>query len=267
MVREASLQTARGSRLSHPQVTMAKIKPKAEPKAIKRPKAVGFSNIVPAARLRRAGSFVVDLTLVFSVMILGILPFTFPFAMAIVIGYIALRDTLRGPGRSLGRSMTGQRLMNVDGTSVTPGRAIGRSLVRFLLWITILPAFIDLFMFLFGDGRLIADHIFDTRVYEDPELIEEENLRRIRGQGGDHVQERHEHDALEHARFTDSDYDKRQLDSFEERLKSSHARAADEEADILDEEQALRDFEARLAEASAEVVEEEVVEEPVTSRR
>ncbi|MEO1269978.1 MAG: RDD family protein [Myxococcota bacterium] len=193
---------------------------------------------------------------------------TLPFALGAVVTYLALRDTFRGPGRSLGRSMAGQRLMSVDGAPVTPGRAIGRNLVRFLLWITVLPALIDLFIFLFGDGRLIADHIFDTRVYEEPDKVAEE--RALNAQREDvSSRERFTHDALEHARFENNDYDSRQLEDFDSRLAAS--KPIREEDASSDDEEALRDFEARLSEGVGEVMEEvheEVHEEQtVTTRR
>jgi uncharacterized RDD family membrane protein YckC len=124
---------------------------------------------VAAGRARRMAAHALDL-LVF-------LPFFFVGAVMgggvffVTLLYFAFYNSVRGAGRSLGRAAVGQRLMMDDGQEASHGVMIARNLLRSVLWMMFLPFFVDLALMLFGDGRLLADRIFRTRVVEDPETV------------------------------------------------------------------------------------------------
>ena len=232
---------------------MAKLQPKIKrSRRVKRPPSVGFSDLVPASRSGRLGAFSVDVALMISILIIGVI--ATPIGSAVLgLIYVALRDLARGSGRSLGRSMSGQRLLDENGELLSPGKTVGRNLVRLLLWMTILPFFIDLAMVLFGNGRLIADHIFDSRVYEDPESVRK---KRALEKGTSRHQSVHEEsdeddlierESVEEIAFESPDYNQRQLDDFESRLSGSSTSlsAIEDEADLLN------DFELRLNSAAS----------------
>lgn len=196
-----------------------------------------------ARRMHRLGAFAIDALLMLSLMI--VIGIAFPPALAILgflaFAYFTARDLFRGPGRSLGRAMSKQRLMTVDGQEATVPRILARNAVRNLLWLTVIPFFIDLAMVLFGEGRLIADHIFDTQVLEDPEALARANenelarARAIVAASGDSqaaapsdtffdsdesafAPESEERLALEKIDFDNPEFTRRQLDDFDARL-------------------------------------------------
>ena len=220
----------------------------------KRPDAVGYSNLVPASRLGRLASFGVDASLIFSIFMIGaIFSISLPFALVIIAAYIIMRDMVRGTGRSLGRAMSGQRLLNEDGSEAEPAKVIGRSVVRLLLWMTVLPFFIDLFMVIFGNGRIIADYIFETRVFIEPDVVKARRSLENSGQQSapSTAEEDEEAELLREAaadiQFEGNDYNLRQLDDFESRLAggSSSSKGSGDDDDLLSE------FEARLNAAAA----------------
>jgi len=137
----------------------------------RRPDAIGYSEHVPARRLQRVLAFGLDGVLIHIAIVLLGIPLPVIGSLSLSFLYSTLHDDARGPGRSLGRTAVKQRLMSADGQEIPHLRAMARNAARWLLWITVIPFFIDLFIVLFGNGRTLADLIFDTRVWEDPEHL------------------------------------------------------------------------------------------------
>lgn len=120
----------------------------------------------PYFRTRRAASFMLDEVL--GNTILGLLGSVVPVAGSAVAVclYSSSQDSLAGVGRSPGRALVKQRLAMTDGTQASHLRCFARNTLRWLLWVTILCFLIDLVLFCTSDGRLIADRICDTRVWD-----------------------------------------------------------------------------------------------------
>lgn len=80
------------------------------------------------------------------------------FVLGILLGLVYFIPQEGFWGRTLGKLITGTRVVNVDGTCVSFGRAVGRTLCR---WIPF-----EAFSFLFGDGQPVGwhDRIPNTRV-------------------------------------------------------------------------------------------------------
>lgn len=159
--------------------------------------------------------------------------FTGIAAFLAVFLYFAFYNSVRESGRSLGRAAVGQRLMTDDGQEVGHSVSIARNLVRMLLWVMVIPFFVDLGLFLFGDGRLIADRIFRTRVVEDPELPENQKKLAVARYKGTEVEK-----VVEERERWDEAYDQDELES----IVSNMSVGEDYDKD-------LDDFEQRLAES------------------
>lgn len=224
--------------------------------------------LIPAARFKRIGAFVLDVILLpFLWILTSFLP-VIGGVMATFI-YMSLNGIAVGSGRSLGRAATEQRLLMRDGSRAEHGRVVARNALRAVLWMAFLPFFVDVLLLLFGDGRLLADRICGTRVFEDPEKLKAARKSESE-QIVDHVaaqdalwDDRHEQEELEQIAtslaFGEGDAEEAELAEFERRLR----------ADTLPEE-ASDPFLAELAEAAPatagvehrqEVAEEQVVEQ------
>ncbi len=137
------------------------------------------ADVLLASRGRRVAAYALDMLVFMPFFIVSIfLPMT---TILWVLLYFGFSNSLRGSGRSLGRAAVGQRLMMDSGEEASHGTSIARNLTRFLLWMMIFPFFIDLVLMMAGDGRLIADRIFRTRVSEDPALeLAQQKLKQAR---------------------------------------------------------------------------------------
>jgi hypothetical protein len=175
--------------------------------------------------------------------------------------YFASHDSLLGSGRSLGRAAVGQRLMTSDGEPVSHFVAASRNAVRWVMWATILPLIVDLALVLFGNGRIIADYIFDTRVYEDPLRVrqrflasglDEAALKRAREQAWDgEVNDEHLAEARREVEGVgEPDGEDHELKDFERRLTQQNAPVGGDPLAGLDDLGEV-DLEAMRAELAA----------------
>ena len=195
-----------------------------------------------AGRGRRVAAYALDMIVFFPFFILAAM--TGVGALFAVAIYFALYNSIRGTGRSLGRAAVGQRLLMDNGEEASHGISIARNLTRMLLWMMFFPIFIDLVLMFTGDGRLIADRIFRTRVSEDPEMARAqealEAARRARSVTGrvedeaDRWDERFEQDELDqiaHEMAYGGDASK-DLDDFERRLSSAMGAVPAQDPDL-----------------------------------
>ncbi len=182
-------------------------------------------DLIQARRFKRITGFVLDglLLPVFAALI----PFM-GLGFALLFAYMSFKGNIIGSGRSLGRAAMGQRLLARDGTDASHGLVMARNAVRFLLWMAVLPFFIDVGLLLFGDGRLLTDRIFGTRVFEDPEkvradrLLESEQVQHHVAAEAARWDERYEQDELESiAGELDGDPDAELL-AFERRIGTAN---------------------------------------------
>lgn len=180
-------------------------------------------DIIPARRFKRLLGSVIDGLLL--PLFLLLLPFG---GLGLFMGffYMSFKGNVVGAGRSLGRASMGQRLLARDGTDASHGLVMARNAVRFILWMTILPFWIDLALLLFGDGRLLADRIFGTRVFEDPEKVRAERLTEAEAIA-DHV-------AQEQLQW-DERHDQRELEAIAHVLGDEDAELAAFEARVTGE--------------------------------
>lgn len=148
---------------------------------------MGYEDKIAARRSARLVGFLIDKVLLHGLVVAFGAIFALIGSPVFSFLYFASHDSALGRGRSLGRAAVGQRLMTSEGEPVSHLVAAGRNAVRWVLWATVLPLLIDLALVLFGDGRILADYVFDTRVFEDPLRVrqrllasgrDEESLRR-----------------------------------------------------------------------------------------
>jgi uncharacterized RDD family membrane protein YckC len=126
------------------------------------------TGLIPGGRARRVAAYGLDALIFLPLFIVGLISGL--GALFVVLLYFAFYNSVRGAGRSLGRAAVGHRLIMDDGQEASHGISIARNLLRTVLWMMFLPFLVDMGLLLLGDGRLIADRIFRTRVVEDPEL-------------------------------------------------------------------------------------------------
>ncbi len=214
-----------------------RVKPK---KRRSRPAAMGYSDKIPAARMKRLVAFGVDevfVHLLMSVIGVPIGGIGGPILSAL---YFGAQDATLGAGRSLGRAAVGQRLMSADGEALTVGQTIKRNALRYLMWLLIIPFFIDVGIVLFGDGRTLADRLCGTRVWEDPVRVRQKHmadkmdarsLRNAEAEAwGDQAQD--EFMVAAEAELAGVDYEAEELRRFESELERAAAAVIDVEADV-----------------------------------
>lgn len=177
----------------------------------------------PAPRLARMGGFFID-----SLIMLPMVVLFWPLYFVYAGGY----GSIFGPGRSLGRAAVRQQLVGKDGEPLSHPQSIARGVTRAVMWLFVLPFFIDLCLFLFGDGRLLVDRMFGTRVAMAPEearkrkLIAREVQKRALTEKvveeSDRWDERFEQAELEdiagELNYDDDGFANKELDDFEQRL-------------------------------------------------
>lgn len=128
-----------------------------------------------ASRTRRIAAFAFDDIVLTS--LLGVLGNVIPVVggVAAIGAFTALQDSSMGPGRSPGRALVGQRLAMHDGRPISHTTAITRSVLRWVMWMTGLLLLIDLALFT-TSGRLLADHLCGTKVWDDEALEDAQYL-------------------------------------------------------------------------------------------
>lgn len=133
--------------------------------------------LVPASKGRRVAAWLLDSLMMLPVLLVMGLLLAVPgvgwvAALLLVFGYMLFYNSTRGPGRSMGRASVGQKVVMEDGREATHGMLAARSLLRLVMWATVVPMIVDMFSVLFGEGRLLADRMLGTQVVEDPDLLE-----------------------------------------------------------------------------------------------
>jgi len=80
-----------------------------------------------------------------------------------------VQDAPFGGGTSVGRKIVDQALVDADGFECTIGKGAARNGLRVLMWIFILPIFIDIGLILFHpQGKTMVDLILGTQVVDRP---------------------------------------------------------------------------------------------------
>jgi uncharacterized RDD family membrane protein YckC len=182
---------------------------------------------VAAPRMARIGGFLID-----SLILIPMTVLFWPLLFLYSAGY----SSVFGPGRSLGRAAVRQQLVGKDGEPISHAQAVARGLLRTVLWLFILPMFIDMGLFLFGDGRLLVDRMFGTRVAMAPEEARKQKLMARAAQKRSLTEK-----VEEEADRWDERFEQAELDDIAGELDY-------EKDDFSDKE--LDDFEKRLAEAA-----------------
>jgi uncharacterized RDD family membrane protein YckC len=81
----------------------------------------------------------------------------------------SVQDAPFGGGTSVGRKIVDQALVDAEGFECTIGKGFARNGLRVLMWIFILPIFIDIGLVLFHpQGKTMADLILGTQVVDRP---------------------------------------------------------------------------------------------------
>ena len=181
---------------------------------------------VAAPRFARMGAFLID----FFVMV-PFMALLSPLAFVYSAGY----GSVFGPGRSLGRKAVRQQLTGKDGEPVTHTQAMARGLLRTIMWMFVLPFFIDLVLFAI-DGRLLVDRIFGTKVTLTPEEARRQLSHRATS-ARDAITEK----VVEEADRWDERFEQEELDEIAGELGYGHEGFEDKELD---------DFERRLSKSS-----------------
>ncbi len=185
---------------------------------------------VPAPRLARIGGFLID-----SLILIPMTVLFWPLLFLYSAGY----SSVFGPGRSLGRAAVRQQLVGKDGEPISHAQAVARGLLRTVLWLFLLPMFIDMCLFLFGDGRLLVDRMFGTRVAVAPEEARKQNLMARVAQKRSLTEK-----VEEEADRWDERFEQSELDDIAGELDYEKDDFADKELD---------DFEKRLAEETVDL--------------
>lgn len=208
------------------------------------------TDLIPAGRARRLAGHALDLLIFLPLFIVGAATGLGVFFTIFL--YFAFFNSIRGAGRSLGRAAVGHRLIMDDGQEASHGISIARNLLRAVLWMMFLPFLVDMGLLLLGDGRLIADRIFRTRVVEDPELSRAQAIlkaarreRRVTGRAEEEAErwdERFTQDELD-AIADDLDFSregsKKALSKFEKELGDARVFTSDQEDELARFDRAL----------------------------
>lgn len=182
-----------------------------------------LEGFVPAPRLARMGGFLIDALIMIPMAVLF-----WPLMFVYSAGY----SSVFGPGRSLGRAAVRQQLVGTDGEPISHAQTVARGLLRTVLWLFLLPMFIDVCLLLFGDGRLLVDRMFGTRVAMAPEEARKRHLLARRAEKrsmtekveeeADRWDDRFEQAELDEIAgelgYDDHDFSDKELDEFEKRL-------------------------------------------------
>ena len=225
------------------------------------------TSAVTAKRHKRIAAFGLDVILLPLIWLLSsIVPIIGPGLMTIL--YMSLKGNVAGSGRSLGRAATEQRLLSKDGEPLDHGKIIARNALRFILWLAVIPFFVDVLLLLFGDGRLLADRICNTQVFEDPEKVsgpktESEQIADHLKENNAAWDERHDQQELEQiaaglAYDGEEDVAEAELAEFERRLQADQLPEEDIDPFLVELAKAV---EAMPSEQQQEVAEEQVVEQ------